>query len=99
MEELRSIISEKDQIEREFKCQALIAPDFKDKAFGRVPAYDFSTNSIFTKDPFKEPEWLEKQLINEKPKDLMLITSEPKVLFNYEEYKVELLKEKPITNL
>lgn len=53
-EELRQALSEKDIIEREFKAQALLAPEFKDKAFGKVPAYDFSTNSVFIKDPFKE---------------------------------------------
>lgn len=58
-EELRQIIAEKDIIEREFKAQALVIPEFKDKAFGKVPHYDFSTNSIFIVDPIKEQEWKE----------------------------------------
>lgn len=60
-------------------------PDFKDKAFGRVPAYDFSTDSIYTKDPFKESEWKES-VTYDKPKDYANISSEPKNFFDLEEY-------------
>jgi hypothetical protein len=87
LEELRQIMSEKDIIEREFKSQALIPPEFKDKAFGRVPPYDFSSNSIFIKDPIKEQEWREKQSI-EKPSYLQnIVLTEPKYFLDYDEYK------------
>ena len=56
LEELRLILSEKDQIEREFRASALVAPEFSDKAFKKVPAYDFSSDSIFGRDPFSEKQ-------------------------------------------
>lgn len=89
MEELRQILSEKEIIEREVKSGALIPPDFKDKAFGKVPPYDFSSNSIFIKDPIKEQEYLRERVNYEKPKDLIGIKTEPKVFFDYDEFKKE----------
>lgn len=87
LEEMRQIMSEKEIIEREFKSQALLAPEFKDKAFGKVPPYDFSTNSIFIKDPIKEQEWSEKQS-NQKPSYLdNIVLNEPKYFLDYDNYK------------
>jgi hypothetical protein len=34
---------ERDFIEREFRSNALNPPEFKDKAFKKIPDYDFST--------------------------------------------------------
>lgn len=84
-EELRQVLSDKDALEREFKAQALTAPEFKDKAFGKVPPYDFSSNSIFLKDPFKEQEWRETVSF-EKPREYAQIATEPKNFFDFDDY-------------
>jgi hypothetical protein len=41
---------EKEAIERQFKTEALVAPEFKDRG-QKLPDYDFSS-SIFSKDLF-----------------------------------------------
>ena len=67
----------------------MIIPEFKDKAFGKVPAYDFSVNSIFSRDPFKDTEYKES-VTYEKPRDYANITTEPKNFFDFDEYQKQL---------
>ncbi len=63
---MRQITDEKDAIDREFKASALIAPEFKEKAFKKVPDYDFSTPSIFSKDP-KDEDFFKERISYERP--------------------------------
>ena len=97
LEELRQTISEKDIIEREFKANALVVPEFSEKAFKRVPAYDFSTESIHSSKQGADHNQFFKKASNpgtkegERPQYLLTLLNqqenEPKAMFNYEEFK------------
>ena len=43
-----------------------MAPEFKEKAFKKVPDYDFSTPSIFSKDP-KDEDFFKERISYDRP--------------------------------
>ena len=45
-EDLKDLTCELDQIKREFKNQALLQPDFKDRSLNRVPEFDFTLPGV-----------------------------------------------------
>ncbi len=51
-----------------------------------MPAYDFSVDSIFTNDPFKDHDTKET-VSYVKPKDYATIVTEPKNFFDFDDYQ------------
>jgi hypothetical protein len=88
VEELRLLSDEKEQIERDFRSQALIMPEFKDKVFKKLPDYDFSTPSIFSKDP-KDADFFKERVSYERPANMVQIATEPKYFLDYEAFQQE----------
>lgn len=72
-------------IDREFKAGALVPPEFKDKVFKKMPDYDFSTPSIFTKDP-KDDDFFKERVSYQRPDSYSQIQTEPKYFLDYEAF-------------
>ena len=87
-EELRSVMAEKDQLEREFRAGALKLPEFKEKTFGKVADYDFS---VFAKEP---PFYVGERQSFKKPESYEQIGTEPKYYLDYEVFKQEQVTQK-----
>ena len=73
---------EKENIDRQFKAEALQQPEFQKGA--KLPEYDFSS-SIFSKDLFSSAPF-EQKMSYDKPAYLSEIETVPKYNFDYEAY-------------